>query len=627
MPKKIVTSHVRAGGRGQGRANVLAAPARQGVFDLRTRDWQADCFTKLRNRRTASRIKLKAPTASGKTTVLKALSWVDVNAGHQSIIAVPQHIVGGSFTRGGKSTLVLPNGQEVTWEVSEALLGVSDTIERASRWLQSKKPGILLTTHQTLSILYSRLEASKKLSLLKDVSVYVDEAHHLRTDETAEKEDLANKIGACIRWLARHGTGRIVLASATWMRRDLGQILPVDITWVMYEYRIEDYLADLKFLKNIYIRFLSLSLGEAVGQALEGGAKHLIAYLPPVNSRHARGRHKQEHVNEILDVLGAHTEDGGVRHHRRGSRALRSVDLVTEHGRDGADGRKSVLLKLIEDQLDPEVVITLKIGIEGYDQPSLDHGVLDGPRDSLQQVGQVLGRLLRDYEGKESIYLDIVVDPELANSTEGYGEFIRVLTLALVLDWALQPPRLNDDDIDIDKLGSDLSKALVRDPVGAAKDPAGLVKGILDKLGQKPAAEADVAAIVRRLHDFSHHIISQTTSEVSPDVQGSPIRGMLDSMSTHLTSMTFRELRVKLKLGLDLDEREVRTAIKRHRRETGKWPAISNKPVPGHEGVVWAHIDVYARSQWGLPLGTFVIQCAREQRKRKNGQKAREARP
>ena len=585
------------------------------LFALEDRPWQVDAYEQLRGK---TRVRLKAPTASGKTLVMKALSADWCARGHKCILAVPQEIIGWSHSRVplGHSTIriLLPNGKTIGWHPDEVLLDVPHTVDKLVAFLRAKGHGTLICTHATLVATAKRLSdgGEATMKLWNGVALYIDEGHHTLIDPRA-----INHMGRLLHWWADHNhDGPLTMVSATWMRSDMGAMLP-DVAFDCFEYRIEDYLDHLGHLRTIDVVLRSATPQMAIRQALRDGARRLIVYLPMVRSRHAAGKSKRDLLAEALAALGPFETDGAYRIHSTvidgKKRILRSIDLVMV---DGRRIRKKALLDSVGTPNEPDVVFCLRMGIEGYDQPSLDRAIVLGPRDSMSVMAQILGRLLRDHQGKSHVQLDLVTNPDLTNTRDCYERFVETLVVAILLDWCLSPPRLNDRALSEKELQA-IAAGMMRNPAALGHDPSALVRSLMGKILGIDPNDPELYKIGAKLAVRYDRMLSDSIDGIAPTLDFSGLRGIVESTFVRLTGKDFRQTRHALRKGMDFSDGEVQCLIGDFIDERSSVPTVLTDGCVSskHPGVTWVDLDRYCRLQASKSLRETVATVVASRRR------------
>lgn len=100
----------------------------------------------------------------------------------------------------------------IDWVVQHNLCHTQskDTIKRLVSFLRGKHTSlgdrVLICTHATLAHTYKRLKRRRKLSLLKNTLIWIDEAHHVMNAQVADsKATVSNQIGGLVKYCATSG--------------------------------------------------------------------------------------------------------------------------------------------------------------------------------------------------------------------------------------------------------------------------------------------------------------------------------------------------------------------------------------------------------------------------------------
>ena len=135
------------------------------------------------------------------------------------------------------------------------------------------------------------------------------------------------------------------------------------------------------------------------------------------NSRFAVGD-KFDQLERLLNVCGDYKNDPSnlFREHDRNGKQFRSMDWVDDEDLALRDARKAAHFAALK-SCPPELMFCMRLGIEGYNDLSLQRGLMFGPRRPMGMRYQALGRLLRDYIGKNWVSYFTVV-PEAVDRTE-----------------------------------------------------------------------------------------------------------------------------------------------------------------------------------------------------------------
>jgi len=391
---------------------------------------------------------LTAPTGSGKSTLIKALAAVELAAhsDRKVVIAVPQVIIGASFgalrDQCNTVTSLRVKGRVHDWEVGVSLLDVADPVKKLMAFLAAP-PGetpasrVAVCTHATLVSAQKRIaKAAAKKSPWEGVSLYVDEAHHAQCSEE-EDEAMSNRLGQLVAHWLDHDLGNLLLATATWLRPNLGAIVPPERMGAFrpFSMKMEEHLALIQV--GITFRFIVGKPEEALRSIFREGDDKTIVYLPNAATREVKARGKHAVLQGYLDAIGpekrADAWSTTLRCKGKKARDVRVVDMVTVEGRDE---RRSLFLKAIDDGSCPDVMFALNLGKEGFDWPALVRAVVIGARASIPDVLQMLGRLLRKYPGKKQVEFTIVLPGvEGEDDAEQVRGYLETIVCSMVIDW------------------------------------------------------------------------------------------------------------------------------------------------------------------------------------------------
>lgn len=414
------------------------------------RDWQTDAILALQSQ---SFVRLIAPTGSGKSVVQKALVYLKVKAGAKVIIAVPEASIGGSFESEG-TVYRLPKGllpedeSKMQWLVSPSnfLFDLSEksVVEQILSFVKTKKvtesSRVLVCTHQALVMAHHRLirEHKGRGSPWKGVSLAIDEAHRTRfldwegsAKEWRQQEDRFNKLGALVEHYVQKKPGSLMLATATWLRGDQASIVPDKYSelFTHYELSIDRYLDEMQHLKEIAFKLSLQDYPAVMRKEVRGSRQKTLVYLPPVVPGAVQTKHTT--LRQLRGALGSRraSSNGFTEVHRGG---LHSLDLVTQEGRRGSEGRLSLWLK---DKNTTDVIFAQNLFRIGTDWPALERSYVLGFRKSLPMVIQMLGRLLRDYPGKRRVEFHMVLPKTVTTDVESFWNYANAIFMVMALGW------------------------------------------------------------------------------------------------------------------------------------------------------------------------------------------------
>jgi superfamily II DNA or RNA helicase len=371
---------------------------------LSSRPWQEDCFKKLLDKRLWI---VTAPMASGKTLLICALAYKKLcrNKDLRVIISVPQTIIADGFA---SDKFELPSGEHVNWTVSTRndLCSANrdpvsnSTIQHTLHWL--KRPAsfemedrVLLCAHATLAEAYG-----KEPGAFKNVLVIIDEAHHALCMDN-HSLCIQNRLGALITHAAINGI-ELGLTTATFFRSDAADIVPAKYLSMFERYRLgfPEFLENIRPFGHFSYDFIlyAASWLPMLKRLFRQRVGKTIVYVPAVNSGSSIGKHCE--VALVLKAIAGKDKpvikdaDKPVMRVQRGGSWVKVVNLVEEANR-GA--KKEALFRAHRSGKAGavDVIIALNMFREGANWEWADREIIIGPRNSIVDLLQTIGRLFR----------------------------------------------------------------------------------------------------------------------------------------------------------------------------------------------------------------------------------------
>ncbi len=497
-----------------------------------------------------------APTGSGKSTVLIALGLSDLLEGRADklVIAVPQSIIASSFVGKDKDNNALrirlpgKNGYTIAWNPAHQLFQTAtngraqtgEYVEDLHKFLtrplnnfnRTNPERILVCTHACL-VAYHAKYGKNDWRVYKKVAFNIDEAHHSRfpddIDEDAIKDDEdRNKLGSFVSDWLKHKPGILTMTTATWFRSDRIAIIPSKQydSFKRFTYSAHDYFQSLKHLKKIEVRFLQGTPESCVKYCYnEDPRANTIIYTR--HSNKAVGRDKLDEVNRLFRATGLKKSE--------------IVDLVDPEDRP----QRVMNLNASKERGDWDLtrngsrpkttIFALLMGREGFDLPPLQRSIVIGPRESMQVVEQMLGRLTRDHLHKKKVQFNIVlpyVDEDMQDG-ELIRDYLKGMLSVLALGAIMCPPKFTSAE---DKktfkamtsngpegLGKFLVKVTERVTDAPVKDPVAFVDELMEEglnLGIEAGEECSKKSQRRVLLAFVRHLQKDLIVRVpDPDVE------------------------------------------------------------------------------------------------------------
>lgn len=230
MPRSITQKHIFTATpvKGRRRRSKVALLPTDDDKPIGLREWQTNAFNELRR---ARHVNINAPTGSGKSTLAKVrtIDTLKRNKNMLAIISIPQDSIRLPFHSGN---YVMPDGHEEEFELKKDLCDDNDCYRTKSQELIAFLKGprhhrhetrTILCTHSTLRETFKRLRDSQQLGLLKNLMIWIDESHHVTT-----QEDSKNVIGTVVSWCLKNDQANNIsvnLMTASAFRGDRLQVI------------------------------------------------------------------------------------------------------------------------------------------------------------------------------------------------------------------------------------------------------------------------------------------------------------------------------------------------------------------------------------------------------------------
>jgi len=418
--------------------------------------WQNDCFHLHKNSEASI---INAPPGSGKSMVMSSINIhkLKKNEHLRCIMAVPQTIIGSSFRH---NRIELPNGNKEIWFPQHDLCKEIEgsKVEYLLDFLRGPndkniwQDRILICTHATIVEAFN-LEPS----LFKNLIINIDEAHHIQYSRFEDLDiGMFNSIGGIVKHAMHEPTNEIHIATATFFRGDQREIIPQKYmsNFKRYDLPCDKYFETLKYLKSISYDFVFYrdnyknELNEIFKERINGS----IVYIPHINSNCAM-ESKYLDVEEVLKGIAnsdnpeIKNEDQPIMQVKRGDRWIKVVNLVDENLREE---KKEAIIEAHEhnDSSMIDVIIVLNMLREGANWRWARQVIPIGPKHSLTDVVQTIGRLFRDVPGKEHVHIYHLL-PLTLNGVDKeklckeLNDYLKAIFMSLILEDIFMPPKIN----------------------------------------------------------------------------------------------------------------------------------------------------------------------------------------
>lgn len=444
---------------------------------------------------------LTKPTGSGKTIDILALALSDLakpGCRKQVIIYSMTEIAPGFGGPGRQEekpiSIEIPGRGPKVWTPIHASESTVESIIKFLRSRPSKDPAkrMLICSHLALVLAHEEMLRRGYKRAFKGTSLYIDECHHISWD-TSSGNEVMNGLAKIVAYYCKYQPGKLVLATATFMRPD-GQVLPPEYRdkFAVYELPMHEHLASMVHLKGIRFHFVMASAVDAVESIIgDDPQRPTLLWIP----NNVVGDAKRGYVERLVDV---------------------TPDCIRNRIYDFTDDEQVPELrkKFHRLKLDPTeypcLGISLRRLLEGLDSPMASRGIILGLR-GIRDVIQMVGRFIRDFEGKEYADIYIVVDPpseDEADVVEHLEDSMSAILIAMVAGWQYGPPRKPRSKVDrelSEKVGKILSNpeaaTLVLDAIAHAVarhgdgKPDQLTSGMHESMRRLAEERPDLAAM------------------------------------------------------------------------------------------------------------------------------------
>lgn len=469
---------------------------------MRLRDWGIECMHVLMPH---NLMIMNSPTGSGKSVVGATIiqQKLEYDNKLKAIIAVPETLIGKGFTNEKKIELVLEDGKikiPFVWNPQYNLCTESGFDSKADELIDFvKRPVInrkgesifsedfnervLVCCHQTLILAYNKLfgadvdakQKKENTKIWNNLLIAVDEAHALQggaDDEEGYLPESPNYLGNLVVKTSEDSkkqNNHVLLITATFFRGDRKALLPESILsqFARFDLPYDIWLNQMKWFKGFTYDFVVGARDVAdPNDYFEGyrrsfrslvASNHtkIIAYVPHRSNRMATGD-KYAEVRHLLDImkkeLGCHAEDPDsktgvislIGKKPDGTLfAYKVLDLVDEEMRN----KKKDYFSDDEINKNPDAldcILALDMFKEGCDWEYANGMIITGIKNSLTEVIQMIGRLLRDKEGKPTAKIMHLLpfSPAAMPMDDNLNQFFKCIGLSLLMEHIYNPVRI-----------------------------------------------------------------------------------------------------------------------------------------------------------------------------------------
>ena len=541
--------------------------------------------------------------------LMTALAQHDAASGFRVVVCVPQTVIARTFDA---RRIRLSDGTVLDWNPTHRLIDSPSTVARLRGFFESKLPSgindrIVVCTHHALVAAYSSLKKSRKLGCLRNVSLFIDEGHHSGFGGDGE----TNRLGSIVEHYLDKKPGPLLLGTATWLRSDTSDILPPEAVdaFSTYVRHVDEHINDLTHLKSIKIRaVVSPSIPQALGEIFKGPRRKSIVYLPPVQSIVLQGSTKSACLSECKDALGKQRLDDGYLERWGKHRVL---DYVTVSDRDERKAAFDEALR--ETGKEPDVLFALNLGMEGFDWPAAERAVILGPRGSLGQCLQMLGRVMRDHPNKSGAEF-IVVVPSDDEDRQTIKQYIQVMVMNLLLEWQITLVPIEDGAARLARrhvdLVSNVLDEYVEQNLNGRRDVR--LEEVVEGVAERSGGRVDPEQMTRGIRSlFTQSLKKRLDAEESKgSIQLPPEMTWLNGLAVTLTGSGLASLRDRMGARHLLSQSYIQEKIREYRNDTGRWPNGASGVIRG-DGRTWMTVDSALRTHYRSSLAKLCRQLGK----------------
>jgi hypothetical protein len=323
----------------------------------------------------------------------------------------------------------------------------------------------LVCTHATLVAAFQSLSPEDKQTHWNNLLICVDETHHIQMHEIADEVYNMNSLGQVVDYSFRNNN-EIILVSATMFRGDQKGLVSDELLKdaIKYNLPFDKYMEEMKHLKSFSYDFIidtneyTEDISKCIKNLFDENLKKLFIYIPHPKSYMSSGN-KIKEIQDILEQLKNNLngdkitldENTGI-YHITNILGLdyKVCDLVDENlSKRSIRFVNNEIINKDRNALD--CVIALNRAKEGFDWEHANGMIVVGQRNSLTDVIQMVGRLLRDKQGKEKVKALHMLpfspnQPTAPNLDNSLNDFFKAIAISLLMEDVFAPTSLQTND-------------------------------------------------------------------------------------------------------------------------------------------------------------------------------------
>lgn len=429
------------------RSHKSFSPVREKDSDIKQMlSWQQECVESGADKK---HLIIKAPPGSGKSLAAVWLAIDDIltsNYSRKQLIVVPQNHISISYI-GTSETVLRYKNKTCVWRVLQNACIHPERTRRLKEFLLADFADLIgeekrdkdpiriqglncIATHANLIHVWSTLTEKEKHQIAKNLTLYIDECHHITSYDqmNVDPDDVKamTYIGLICKELLRWdpATLKMRFMTATFYRGDGREIINKEdrkkFFWYVLDWEeflsslnIQDFHFDYVPFKKSPLKKLSHRIQDKKDR------RHLIVF--PATGHKFREKNKKVYSRYLKQFCKILPED-------------QILDLVHTRGREK---RKQSLYEYPERY---HLVTACNLFNEGTDWPPCDcvHNLSYGA--SLPKLVQISGRAFRKYHNKSSINIYFYIAEGRESATrEEFADHLNAILSGMLLDSLFRP--------------------------------------------------------------------------------------------------------------------------------------------------------------------------------------------
>lgn len=382
-------------------------------------DHQKQAFNKHKNSRFRMII---ASGGSGKSKTACYIASNDISTTNLKILlAVPQQVIAQDFVN--DMVNILPNGEKINWSSYEIFDQRNGNKNGLRQFLESPIKNnakhvnrAAVCSHQTLVALYNELDETEFRAIFGNVSLFIDEAHHVCMTGGAEFDD-DNRLGQLVNKLLESDLDeyRLALITATPFRGDgKGILLPkfnsrfTVSNYMPYEHLERIGIQSVQYNIATYKDSPDKELNRIIRKVGLGNCPCIFG--PQINSICATGFETREDMADAIEKAIP----------VKLRKSKRIMNFIRKE--DQKELKKIVVNS--DGNIENAIFIFVGMGKEGFNSVATDTVFMIGNKRSITEILQIIYRTFRYYPGKKHVKIWHIIPRAFSKDSDKTKEHI-----------------------------------------------------------------------------------------------------------------------------------------------------------------------------------------------------------